>query len=181
MASRYSKIKQAAQLTEALNNLQLYEKTPRPKKVNTRGARDPAKNVYIIPFGVDIETDEVVRVRNSVEGYTALATLINTAGNQGETTDARGTKTPAIVGGFRPARIVWFRNASRSVTVGTSEATKQKYLKYNGDRSTCAFGRGTATDNQYDAFNEIKTTILASNPSLEVNRVSITREVIRYN
>lgn len=181
MASRYSKIKQAAQLTEALKNLHIYENAVRPRKVNSRGARDPAKNVYVTPFGTDIETTELVRVRNSVQGYTALATLINTSGIQGEVTDTRGTKTPAIVGGFRPARIVWFRNASRTVETKKSDVTKTDYLKYKGDRSTCAFGRGAATDNEYDAFNEIKTTILASNNGLEVNRVSLTREVVRYN
>ena len=181
MSSRYSNIRQAAQLTQALANLRAYEdRVPNPK-VNSQGARDAAKNVYIVPFGTDLETDEVVRVRNSVQGYTALSALINQSGNQGETTDALATKKATVVGGFRPARIVWFRNATRSVTTPISEATKIKYLKYNGDRSSCAFGRGAATDNLYDAFNQIKTTVLGSNPSLAVNRVSLTPERIRYN
>jgi hypothetical protein len=181
MASRYSRIRQAQQLAESLRNLRLYEDTPRQPRVNSRGARDPSKNTYVVPYGLDLETDEVARVRNSVQGYTALATRINQAGTQGAITDALGTKTVRVVGGYRPARLVWFRNATRSVQEKTSDVTKDKYLKYNGDRSSCAFGRNVATDNLYDAFNNIKTAVLQANPTLEVNRVSLTPEVIRYN
>lgn len=180
MASRYSNIRQAAQLAESLRNLRLYEDTPRVRRVNSRGPRDPSKNLYIVPFGRDLGTDEVVRVRNSIQGYTALSPLINQAGLQGETTDARGTKTPVVVAGYRPSRIVWFRNTTRSVIAKISDVTKDSYLKYNGDRDTCAFGRGAATDNEYDSFDEIKTVIL-SNASFVVNRVSLTPERIRYN
>lgn len=180
MASRYSTIRKAAQLAEALRNLRLYEDTPRQPKLNSRGARKPSKNIYIVPFGRDLETDEVVRVRGSVAGYTALAGQINTASTQGEVTDQVGTKTVVTVSGFRPARVVWFRNATRSVIEKKSDVTKIDYLKYNGDRDSCAFGRKVATDNQYDAFDDIKTVITSSG-ALVINRVTLTPERIRYN
>ena len=180
MATRYSRIRSANQLADALAKLRAYEDRPKTPKVNSRGARDPAKNVYIVPFGKDLDTDEVVRVRNSIDGYAALNLQINASGTQGEVTDARGTKTPVVIPGYRPARIVWFRNQTRSVTVGRSDATGIQYLKYNGDRSTCAFGRKATTDNQYDAFDEVKTAITNA-PGLVVNRVTLTPERIRYN
>lgn len=181
MASRYATIKRAAQLTESLRNLQIYENTIRPRKVNSRGAREPSKNAYVTPFGTDILTTEVVRVRTSVPGYTALATLINMPDNQAEVADTLGAKEIRTVGGFRPARIIWFRNATRSVITKKSDVTKDDYLKYDGDRDTCPFGRKVIADNQYDAFNAIKTAVLGSNAGLAVNRVSLTPERIRYN
>lgn len=180
MASRYSRIKQAAQYAEALRNLRLYEDQPRQPKVNSRGARPRSIPVYLVPFGRDIEPDEIVRVRNAETGYNELSGQINTSGGSGSITNTLGTKTPRTMTGFRPARVIWFRNTTRSVTTGTSEVTKQNYLKYNGDRSTCAFGRGIDADNQYDSFEEIKSGLLQANPALEVNRVSLQREFISY-
>ncbi len=181
MAARYSRIRQAKQLENSLTNLRLYEDTPRVRRVNSRGAREPSITVFVVPFGADVETDEVVAVRNVGIGYTALADKINAPTTQGEVTNVRGAKTIVRVAGFNSAKVVWFRNATRSVEEKISDVTKDRYLKYNGTRSSCAFGRKATTDNQYDAFNEIKTAILTTGPTLAVNRVSLIPEKIRYN
>lgn len=180
MARRYSRIREAGQLNIALTNYINYLTTPRTQNIGSRGARPASKSAYVVPFGFDVATDEVVRVQNSVAGYTALATRINTTGTGAEVTDTLGSKTLATVGQFSPARIVWFRNATRSTTVARSEVTNLEYLKYNGDRSSCAMGRKTSTDNEYDAFESVKSVILAANTSLAVNRISLSREKYSY-
>ncbi|MEL6605356.1 MAG: hypothetical protein AAFP20_19255 [Cyanobacteria bacterium J06614_10] len=179
MGNRYSRIRQGAQLNTALTNYINHLTTPRTPNVGSRGPRDPRKSVYVTPFGFDIATGEVVRATNAIDAYTALAAQINAAGTGGEVTDTLGSKTIAQVGSFSPARIVWFRNATLSTQVVKSDITKLDYLKYNGDRSSCAFGREAADDNMYDAFDAIKAAILSGNAGLELNRVSLTRE--RYN
>lgn len=181
MGNRYSRIRQAGQLNNALTNYIQYLTEPRQRNVGTRGPRAPRKNVYVTPFGFDLVTNEVAQVTNGVDDYTALASQINAAGTGGEVTDTLGSKTIAQVGNFRPARVVWFRNSTVSTTVERSEVTNLQYLKYNGDRSSCAFGRAAADDNMYDAFEAIRAAIVANNPALEMNRVSLTRERYSYN
>lgn len=177
--SRYSRIRQGAQLNEALTNYINYLQTPRQPRVGSQGPRPPRRAVYVTPFGFDVQASELVRVSNGVDDYTALASQINQAGTGGEVTDTLGSNSVAQVGSFSPARVVWFRNSTISTQVRRSEVTNQEYLDYNGDRSSCAFGRENADDNQYDAFDAIKAVILAGNAGLELNRVSLTRE--RYN
>ena len=180
MARRYSRIREAGQLNAALTNYIQYLTQPRDRNIGTRGARPPSQSIYVTPFGFDVATDEVVRVRNSQDGYSALATRINAAGTGAEVLNTLGAKTLATVGQFTPARVVWFRNATRSVSVERSDVTNLQYLKYDGQRDSCGFGRKTATDNQYDAFDSIKTGILAANTNLEVNRISLSPEKYAY-
>jgi hypothetical protein len=181
MARRYSRIREAGQLNIALTNYIQYLTQPRERNVGTRGARPDSKAVYVVPFGFDLPaTTERVRVRNSVDGYTDLAARINVAGTGGKVADALGSNTVAQVGQFSPARLVWFRNATRSTSVVRSDITNLEYLKYAGDRSSCAFGRENADDNEYDAFDAIKSSILATS-GLAINRVSLSRERYSYS
>lgn len=180
MARRYSRIREAGQLNLALTSYIQYLTTPRERNIGSQGPRPDSKAAYVVPFGFDIATDELVRVQNSVEGYTALAGRVNTAGTGAEVVDTLGTKSVASVGQFSPSRVVWFRNATRTTTVARSAVTNLQYLKYSGDRSSCAMGRKTATDNEYDAFESVKSVILQATPTLEVNRISLSREKYSY-
>jgi len=181
MSRRYSRIRQAGQLNLALTNYIQYLTEPRERNVGSRGAQAPRKSVYVTPFGFDLATGEVARATNGVDDYTALATQINASGTGGAVTDTLGSNSIATVGQFYPARVVWFRNNTRTTQVVRSEVTNLQYLKYNGDRSSCAFGRDAADDNQYDAFDAIKAEILDANASLATNRVSLTRERYSYS
>lgn len=181
MSRRYSRIRQAAELNQALTNYISYITTPRDRNVGSRGPQEPRKSVYVTPFGFDLQTDEIVRATNGVADYTALAARVNGAGTGGQVTDALGTKTIATIGRFSPARVVWFRNATRTTQVVRSDVTNLQYLKYNGDRASCAFGRAAADDNEYDAFDAIKADILQANASFETNRVSLSREKYSYS
>lgn len=180
MGRRYSRIRQAGQLNLALANYIQYLTEPRERNVGTRGPQAPRKSVYVTPFGFDLQTSEVARATNGVEDYTVLASQINAAGTGAKVTDTLGADSIATIGQFSPARLVWFRNSTRSTQVVRSEVTNLQYLKYNGDRSSCAFGRAAADDNQYDAFDAVKAAILGTNAGLETNRVSLTREKYTY-
>lgn len=173
--ARYSDIRRGQRLNQSLQNYVTYLTTPRTPNLNTRGARAAQRNVYIEPYGVDVATDEIFVVRSPVEGYNRLATLINGAGTQSQVGDTAGAKTPNEVAGFQPAKLVTFENATRSVTVATSDITQNRYLKYAGERYSCAFGKKTATDDLLDAI-EILRAAAKARANLEINRVSVTVE-----
>jgi hypothetical protein len=176
--TRYSDIRRGAQLNEALTNYVQYLTTPRTPKTNTRGARPAQQQVFVLPYSIDLGTDQVVAVKSPTEGVNRLVPLINnTTDTQAEVLTAKGSKTPVVIQGFSPARLVTFENTTRSVTVATSDITKSKYLKYAGDRYQCAFGKKAANDDINDAFN-ILLAAAKARTGLEVNRVSMQPERI---
>jgi hypothetical protein len=180
MANRYSRIRQARQLQEALTNYTTYLNTPRQPRVNSRGAQGARINAYVTPFGYDLPPTQVVRVRNNSDDYTVLAPRVNTSGSGAKVNNTLGSNTVVTRGGFSPARVVWFRNTTRSVSVKISDVTRTEYLKYAGERSSCAFGRAAADDNMHDAFGAVQAAILAAPPVQAINRVTLTPEKIRY-
>lgn len=177
--SRYSDIRRGAQLNQDLTNYIAYLQNPRTPNVNSRGARGQQVQLFTTPFGQDLETDQTVRVRAKSTSFTALQTYL-VVGNGAEVATTAGAKTVVNVAGYKPARVVWFRNATRSVSIGRSGVTNRQYLKYEGATASCPFGRAAATDDQIDVFNAIKSDILTGNPTLAVNRVSLTIEKISF-
>ncbi|MEM6353589.1 MAG: hypothetical protein AAF766_22795 [Cyanobacteria bacterium P01_D01_bin.14] len=175
--ARYSDIRRAAQLNQALQNYINYLGTPRTPNVGGGTPRGPQQQLFIQPFGQDLPLNSRVQVQASTDSYAALSQYI-VAGNGAEADTAIGANSVVNLPKFRPARVVWFRNPTRTVQTATSGVTGQRYLKYNGDRDSCPFGRAAADDDQMDVFNAIKADILTTNTNLEVNRVSITREKI---
>lgn len=178
MSRRYSRIRQGAVYNAALQRYvqHLQESATRPRRLNSQGARGTTQTVYLNPFGFDIATDEIVSAKVNPDHYTALSGYINGAGTGASVSNTLGANTLVAEKGFRPARVVWFSNATRAVTVATSDVTGIQYLRYSGDRQSCPFGRNTATDDQIDAFNGVKAAILQATASRAVNRVSLTRE-----
>lgn len=179
MAARYARIRQAPNLVEANQRRIAYESAVRPRRVGSQGPRDPRKAAYVTPFGIDIASGTLAKTSSTVNGYTALAAAINAGGTGGKVTDTLGSNEIAPLFRFKAAKIVWFRNATVSTSTPTSDVTGLEYLKYNGDRDVCPFGRNLETDNIHDVFNTIKAG-LVSNASLKVNRVTLTRENISY-
>jgi hypothetical protein len=136
--------------------------------------------VGVIPFDLAI-TDDYVAARSPVAGVGRLQSVID--GVSGLKVLAGGDltgKTAQSVVGFKAARVTTFENATRVVTTATSDVTSQRYLKYSGDRFSCAFGRATAaeTGKMIDLFDSLKG-VLKARGSLEINRVSLTPE--RYS
>ncbi|MEL7354054.1 MAG: hypothetical protein AAFN38_21710 [Cyanobacteria bacterium J06560_5] len=177
MGGRYSDIRRGGQLKIDLDNYINYLTQPRERNVGNGGDRSPQTAVYVTPFGKDLDTDELASVNAPQSGYAALNSFL-VASNGADLTNAIGTKTPVEINGYRPAKVVWFRNATKVKTVVRSSVTNRQYLKYEGDRDTCPFGRAAATDDMMDVFLAIKADIKQANSTLEVNRISLTRERI---
>lgn len=178
---RYSDIRRAAQLNQALTNYTSYLTTPRTPNVNSRGALAAQKTIGVIPFDLDI-TDDYIAVRSPESGVARLQTVIDgVSGLKVFDTNELTGLTAASITGFKPARVTTFENTTRSVAVSTSDVTNQQYLKYNGDRFSCAFGRQTSagTGKMIDLFDTLKAALKARS-NLEVNRVSLVPERYRF-
>lgn len=178
MGNRYSRIKQAAKLEAARIALQAYENAAatRPSRIGQGQPRDLDAIVYLAPFTVKVAADEVVSAKAYNDGFTTLGTLIN-ASTVAEVSSSLGANSVVNIPKFSPARIVWFRNTTRSVTTPLSKFTNQEYLKYSGDSFSCPFGATADTDDMIDSFLDVKTRILAVN-GYAVSRVSLTREKV---
>lgn len=173
--SRDSRIKQAPRLAEAFQRLQTYEATPRERNVGSQGPRPPRSDVFVTPYGLDLDTGERARATVANDDLPILSPLINGAGTQAQVDPTLGSNTLVPLQGFRAAKIKWFRNTTVSSFPETSKRTGLRYLKYNGDTYTCPFGRGVATDNMYDAFNALRT-VIAAQSGFEMSRISLIRE-----
>lgn len=178
--ARFSDIRRGAELKYAFDNWVNYmtDYENRPSNIGQGTPRGEQKDVYLTPFGEDVAADELAKASVTVAHLEVLrphiaavtaASLVepDSDGNLG------GKKATDIIG-FRPARVVWFRNQNKVSTVATSKVTKLRYLKYEGDRYSCPFGKGTANDDQQDAFKALKARLRAQ--TFATNRVSLVRE-----
>lgn len=172
---RYSRIRQGAQLNQALQNYITHLSTPRVPNLNSQGPRNLTKQVYVTPFKADVAADEVAAAKMNPDHFTRLGARVNGAGTGAQVDEAIGANSIVSLPGFRAARVVLFHNATRAVTVSTSEVTGTRYLRYAGDRFSCPFGRALENDDEGDAFLAIKAAIFAAETG-DVIRVSWTRE-----
>lgn len=177
MADRFSRIKKGAYYNGALQRYIQYlqEAATRQPRVGNRGALEERQQVFVTPFGKDLAVDGVAATRAAETSVTTLAALINAAGTGGEVLTSLGGKTVVATPGFSPARVNYFRNASRQVEIETSEFTGKQYLKYTGTRFSCPFGRKAAGDDQDDVFAAIKAGIMAQG-GFQIKRVSLQVE-----
>lgn len=180
MARRYSRIVQSSRLRSAADRYIAYlqGQLDRPSRVGTQGPRKNTKLVYVTPFGFDIATDEIYQSTVDPDAYSYLQGLINA--NDGEVADTT-TKDVAPVTGFSAARIRILVSATRSVEVKTSDVTGLQYLKYNGTRHSCPFGRKTDTDDMHDVFQAVKTAFFTANQTAAVKRCNLGRERFSYS
>lgn len=183
MGRRYSRILDSARLAPAVDRYIQYltGQAQRPSRIGQGGPRGATARAFYVPFGTDLGEGQVLSASVNPTHYADLAPTINSPGTGAAVTNDLGADELSPVTGVRPARVVWFRNATRSVQVATSDITGLKYLKYAGERSACPFGRPSAnsTSDLFDAFSEIKGLLL-DRPGLDINRVSLIREDKKY-
>jgi hypothetical protein len=173
--SRFSRIRQGAQLNQAFTNYQNYLATPRVPNLNSQGPRDLSLIVYVVPFKMDVAADEVASARMNPAHYTRLSPYVNAAGTGAQVTDTLGANSVVSMNKFSAARLVYNHNNTRIVSTPTSRFTQQRYLKYDTDRFSCPFGRNLENDDEGDAFLAAKAALLAAETG-EIRRVSWTRE-----
>lgn len=182
MGGRFSDIRRAGRLRPALDRYiqHLSGAATRPSRIGTQGPRGATQQVYIYPFGFDLAANQVLGARVDPAHLAVLQSFVNAPTGAGVET-ALGANDVSPISKFRAARVVLFRNQTRSVQVATSDITGLEYLKYNGDRYSCPFGRDDAASaaDMHDVFQEIKGALLAVT-GFEINRVSLTREKLGY-
>lgn len=174
--SRFSDIKRSNKLSEAYTNYKNWQDRPYDPQPNSRGASKNTKLVYVNPFGLPVVVGELYSSKTDPDTYPELSALVN-GSDGGEVTDTLGSSTVKRLKGFSAARVIWFRNAARTVSVKRSDITGLNYLKYTGNRLSIPFGQATGTDEEIAVFNSIKASAL-SNGSFDVSRVSLKRERI---
>ncbi|MGB3201116.1 MAG: hypothetical protein WBA99_09445 [Nodosilinea sp.] len=124
-----------------------------------------------------VATDEFLQARCSQDSDTKLRAIVNGV-SEAAITNTLGANTVIALPKFRAARVVYFENSTRSVSVQSSDVTGLQYLKYNGERFSIPFGAQTATSDQTDAFLQAKAAILAANAAAAIKRVSLSREYV---
>lgn len=178
MANRFSRIKQGAELNQALDNYVDYIRNAanRPTKRmqgGTRGARRKTVVRAVIPFGVDVDGIEVYEVRVGQDSAEALA----------ESLGAQRLITPAAdadikrVKGFKPARVVVFAG-NGSASYVASKITKQYYLKYEGDSYSAPFGATTETEEEAAGARLVKSAVKTQFAAKDIIRISFQPERI---
>lgn len=174
--ARYSDIRRGGELKYALDNWvkHMTDYENRESNIGQGKERGTQKTLFVVPFMKDLTLDQVVEVGATADQFAVLKEFIDAA-DGAEVLDAVGSKTPVTIKGFRPARVTWFRNATKTKTVATSKITKLKYLKYAGTRYASPFGRKSDTSDQLDAYNSIRTGLKAKE-GFAVSRVSLVRE-----
>jgi hypothetical protein len=174
LMGRMRDIRRGARLNEALTNYKAYLGRSISTALPTYSARPPAVPLQIQPFGLEMPSGSLARVN----GNETWSTINAATGVEAATNVAVAGANAKELRGFRPARITWFRNSTKTVRTGTSKFTLQNYRKYEGDSFSMPFGQKTGTDREFDVADKLKTALKAI-PGFVVNRVSISPEMIR--
>lgn len=179
MGRRFSDVKRGAKLNTALTNYINYLQTAgtRPSRIGTQGARNLSVVLYIQPFTAQVAADEFLMARTTPESDTKLRTIVNGV-THAAVTNTLGANTIITLPKFKAARVVYFENSTRSVSVQSSDITGLQYLKYAGERFSLPFGANADADDQMEGFLEAKAAILTANAAAAIKRVSLSREYV---
>ena len=182
MSKRYSRIASSARLRPALDKYiqHLSGTATRTSRINTRGAIGEKQEVAIIPFTFTVNAGEKVIVTTNKDDLQSQSGVINASSRAQIDTAVSAVTSPLRIPGFRAARVVSFINASRAVSVATSDVTGLQYLKYNGTRRSVVFGAQSANDDERDAFLDVKARISTANAAAAVKRISLVPERSQY-
>jgi hypothetical protein len=129
------------------------------ENIGTKGSRPAQTELYVQPFGQDLPDDLFLRVSALTPSWTTLKTVAPIAARTKDTLAATAKKVR--ISKFKASRVVR-RTKDATGTASTSKLTGLKYLKYNSTSISAPFGRSTATENEGEAFDVIRTAILAS-------------------
>lgn len=162
MSRRFSRIRDAARLSQAVANYRAWDAEIRPRNVGNGTARGPSVALYLDPFGRDLEGN-LAQVRCTQEARAQMGTAIGL-----HVLTAPGTGTARRESGFTPAKVVLKIVTGNGVET-VSRITGLSYLKYAGSTYSHPYGRATATDVEFDEFNQIRATLLAAGGSRNVS------------
>ncbi len=126
------------------------------ENIGTKGSRPASKKLYVQPFGQNLGETLLLQVSALTPSFTGLNAYSEIAARAKEAPAA--TQTSVKINGFTAARVVR-RTKDSTGTVQTSKLTGLKYLHYNQPSISMPIGRKSPTDNQGEAFDDIRIQI----------------------
>ena len=179
MATRFGRLRQSQKLSEAYNNFKEWQDLPYDPQPGSQGQAKSRLPVYLHPFGLEFEQDEVFSSKADPDTFDELSGYLTGTGGAVSQTKS-STEKLIKVSGFRAARVVIFRNGTYQASPKTSEITKQQYLKYEGERLSLPFGQASGTDEMVTVFNQVRSNIFdALTATNAILRVSLQAEKLR--
>ncbi|MBE9179111.1 hypothetical protein IQ268_11115 [Oculatella sp. LEGE 06141] len=147
-------IREAATLERYVEYIR--EAATEPPNFGSRGARGPSREIGVVPFSFDIPANNLVIVSASGKSWTKLNPTIGTYADA----TLGGSVEKQRIGGFKPARLIYFESATRSVTTPISKRTGLEYQKYAGTTYTAPYGRGSGDGNdEYEVFMDLRSQL----------------------
>lgn len=168
MSRRFSRLRDANRLEEAADRYLAWIAASATRVPNVGGgaSRGPSVELGITPFGFDLPASTFVRASATDSSRVQMSSDIGTFA----TVPGAGVSLQRIPG-FKPARAALFIGTGTRTTA-TSAITGLPYNKYSGDRYSHPFGRGAATDLEFEVFGTIRTNLAGPN-----RRISYQAEV----
>ena len=141
------------------------------------GNPKPAQTeLYIKPFGIDLDTDQYLKVNGTTERWSSYQTQLT--GYAKDDLNESGGEFFLKLRNVSPAKIVIRTGMSTTGTVKTAVATKRKYVSYGGTAGSLPFGRQTAGENELEAYQAIRGLILATGLNTQTSRISRQKEKV---
>ncbi len=132
--------------------------------------KPPQTPLYIKPFAYDLDTTQFIEANGTASRW---ATWGVSFAPYTKDTLAGGETSLDIR--LSPARVIVKEGLSTTKQVRTANTTKRKYITYGGKSGSVPFGLNTATDDELDVYNTIRTAIKAqgafSTTTMRVSRV----------
>lgn len=172
---RFSRIKQGAELNQALDNYVNYirDTANRPTKRlqgGTRGARRKTVIRGVQPFGQELAANTFYEVRIGEDSITALGSAVGT-----RLKEIQAPANVMRVKGFRPAKFSVFAGNGNAV-YAQSKITRQYYLKYDGDNYSIPFGASSETEEEAQGAQVVKAAINNALGDKDIKRFSYQPE-----
>lgn len=168
---RYGSLRSSEmRLTEYFDNYVNWLQTPRERRP---GTQQPITNSpgSVRPFGLSYDEAALVKVTQSASGLGGVLTSANGA----------GLASPPEVGavripGFKAARVA-FEYGPKTFVTRRSEITGISYIQYdNLTRLAAPFGRGNATDLEFDTRDKIREACAVVGGSAPIQRITFSAE-----
>lgn len=172
------KLAQAKQLAVYFDNWVNHISTIDDKQPNVgSGNPKPAQTeLYIKPFGLDLDTDQFLKVNGTTERWSSYQSQLT--GYAKADLNEAGGEFFLKLRNVTPAKIIIKTGMSTTPTVKTAVATKRKYANYGGTAGSLPFGRQTAGENELEAYQAIRALILATGLNTQTSRISRQKEKV---
>ena len=170
-----TRLLEAAKLAGAWNNYVNYLSDPerQNQRINTQQARPSQVRVAVVPFDGNLDfANQKVLAQSNEEAWQSYN---SPAAGYAELHSSSATYDVVKLGNFKAAKII-VKTLTGERTVGTSDRTKLKYLKYNGTSRGFAFGRRVEVQTEEEGYDDIRQKITATFSQEALARIRFSRQ-----